>query len=277
MYQDIDVLLATKHKKEIAIRDPFEKAFRAKVHVPDDYDTDLFGTFTGEISRRGSPYQTVIEKAKQACDIYQFQYGIASEGSFGPHPTIPFVPGSTELMAFVDIRNDLVIVESEITTDTNFSYLDISIHDDYRHFLEKVSFGSHGLILRSVDDHSIIAKGVKDFDELRELLTFYFKSNNILRMETDMRAMMNPTRMRVIHELALKLVKRLQNSCKNCHTPGFGKVSVAGSLLCKYCGSETTQYQHRVLHCVKCDYHECLPRIDGLIESDPQYCTYCNP
>lgn len=277
MYHNIDILLATKHSKELAIREPFEKLLGAKIHVPENFDTDVFGTFTGEIPRRNTPYETVISKAKRACEIYQFDYGIANEGSFGPHPSIPYVPGNIELMAFVDNINAIVIVESEISTETNFAFIDITAQDDYQNFLKKIQFGSHGLILRSLDDQAIIAKGICEFDELKELLGFYFKNNHVLRLETDMRAMMNPTRMRVIHILAKKLVKRLLTTCKQCRTPGFGRQSVSGSLLCEYCDSETTLHQHRVLHCIKCDYQEYLPRVDGLVKADPQYCPYCNP
>jgi hypothetical protein len=93
-----------------------------------------------------------------------------------------------------------------------------------------------------------------------------------LRLETDMRAMMNPTRMQVINKLAIKLVKRLQCDCKQCKTPGFGKVSVKGNLLCALCGTETALYQLKVLSCIKCNYQEFIPRQDGMGKADPTFC-----
>jgi len=277
MYYNINIILASKHKKEMAIRKPFEDAFNANIFVPDDYDTDQFGTFTGEIPRQGTSYETVITKAKKACSCYNFDYGIANEGSFGHHPTVYFAPGDIELMSFIDNKNDIIIVESEITTETNFAHLDIAITDEYGPFLDRIKFGSHGLVLRAVDDNRLIAKGVNQIDDLRNLLKSNFKKYQIIRLETDMRAMMNPTRMKVINKLAVKLVNRVQNTCKKCKSPGFGKVTVSGRLLCKSCGSETDLYRQRVLECIKCDYWEYLPRKDGLNKSDPKYCPCCNP
>jgi hypothetical protein len=277
MYQRIDIILATKHKKEDAICKPFEDAFKAKLHVPDDYDTDRFGTFTGEISRQDTAYETVIKKAKEASLKYKFDYAIANEGSFGPHPTINFAPGDIELISFIDQKNDLVVVESEITTETNYAQLQITVLDDYTHFLEKIKFGSHGLIVRSMEDEAIIAKGINQVNELKTIVHSAFQYYETLRLETDMRAMMNPTRMSVINKLAIKLVKRLKCYCTQCKMPGFGKVSVKGNLLCALCCTETELYQFKVLSCIKCDYQEFIPRQDGIEKADPTYCSYCNP
>lgn len=277
MYSNIELILASKHKKELAIQKQFEDAFQAKIFVPSDYDTDRFGTFTGEIERQGTPYETVIAKAKEAGKAYGFDYAIANEGSFGPHPTICFSPGDVELMAFVDFRNDIVVVESEITTETNYAHLDITILDEYEKFLENIKFGSHGLILRALDNNNIIAKGINQIDDLCNLLKLNFQQYQTIRLETDMRAMMNPTRMKVINKLASKLVDRLRTNCKKCSMPGFGELSVSGRLLCEDCGSETEVYLHRVFQCVKCEHQEHFPRVDGLTQLDSKYCPYCNP
>lgn len=277
MLNEIDIILATKHKKELAIQGLFEAAFKARIFVPEDYDTDQFGTFTGEIPRLGSAQECVINKAKKACEEYNFQYGIANEGSFGPHPHMFFIPGDVELISFVDIKNDLIVVESEISTDTNFSVTDINHQSDYSEFLQKMKFGTHGLIVRGMSENTIIEKGVCDYGKLKKLLKTGFKKNEIIRLETDMRAMMNPTRMKVIHAAAKKLVKRLKSHCKVCNTPGFGKTSVMGKLLCSLCGIETELYQYIVKQCIKCDYQEHDERPDKLVESDPQHCHLCNP
>lgn len=277
MYKDINIVLATKHKKEQAIEKPFQDAFQAKLFVPDDYDTDQFGTFSGEIPRIESAYSAVINKAKLACQDYQFFYGVANEGSFGPHPSIYFLPADVELMSFVDVKNDIVVVESEITTETNYGYRDITISDSYDDFLVKMKFGSHGIILRALDNNYIIAKGVNTIDHLRSLLNANFRIYQKIRLETDMRAMMNPTRMGVISRLATKLIDRLKKYCKKCNAPGFGELSVTGRLLCGDCGAETELYKYRILECIKCDYKEHLPRADGLTKSDPKNCPYCNP
>lgn len=277
MYAGIDILLATKHQKEMALREPFQAAFSANLIVPPDFDTDQFGTFTGEIPRKADAYQTVIAKARSAAEAYHYDYVIASEGSFGPHPALSFSPGDAEWLCFLDVNRDLVIVEFDLTTETNYSHLEIKESDDYRHFLNKVKFGSHGLILRGMPNSHILAKGVTSENELVELLELYFKSYSIIRLETDMRAMFNPTRMSFIQKLADKLIARMKSICEKCQLPGFGKISVSGKLRCADCYAETELYQSRVLSCVKCDHQLSMDRPDGLREADPQYCPYCNP
>jgi hypothetical protein len=277
IYRDIDILLATKHKKEEAIKQPFEKAFAARIHVPEDYDTDQFGTFTAEIHRKDTPYATVIKKAKEAALKYEFDYAIANEGSFGPHPTIGFAPGDIEMMSFLDLKNEITIVESEVTTETNYSHLEITKDKEYEGYIQRVKFPSHGLIIKSLDNDEIIEKGITNLDKLRGIINVSFKKYKTLRLETDMRAMMNPTRMSVIQKLAFKLIDRLQKQCKKCKAPGFGELSVKGNLLCEYCNTKTELYQYRVLSCVKCDYQEEWPRTDGLRKANQSQCPFCNP
>ncbi len=277
MYQNADIILATKHRKEAAISLPFAEILQAQIIVPEGFDTDQFGTFSGEIERIGSAYETVIKKAQRASSLYGYDYAIASEGSFGPHPTFHFVPGGVELMSFIDTKHHLQVVETLITTDTNYSHIDIRQDSFYSDFLRHVKFGSHGIMISSLDDKTVLAKGVTKISELESILVNAFKKYSLIRLEADMRAMMNPTRMNVIRELALKLANRLKCLCEQCHTPGFGASSSRGKLLCSFCLTETHLYKYQVLKCVKCDFEKITPREDGLRFADQQHCPFCNP
>lgn len=277
MYDSVSIILATKHQKEQALRESFAAAFAANIFVPTDYDTDQFGTFTGEIERSLRPDETATLKATRAAQTYGYDFGLASEGSFGPHPTHYFSACDFEWLCFVDLTRDLVIIESDLTTETNYAYLDIKPSDSYQHFLEQVKFQNHALILRGMTTKTILAKGVQSRAELDQLLRAHFQHEDVIRLETDMRALFNPTRMQFIQRLGLKLITRMKTFCQRCHAPGFGKITVRGSLPCADCCSETGLYEHRVLSCVKCDYEESHPRADGLLHADPQYCFHCNP
>ncbi|HAT9490883.1 TPA: hypothetical protein JBD00_06580 [Legionella pneumophila subsp. pneumophila] len=277
-YQNQRVLLASKHQKEKAIQPPFEEKLGCRIHVPADYDTDQFGTFTGEIPRKASAYETLILKAKAAAKQFGYRYVISSEGSFGPHPQLYFCPADTELMAFVDLDNDLIIAEHEVSTETNYSHIDISATDDYEAFLNKAKFPSHGIIVRALNsEENYIQKGICEREQLKTAIQKAFTYSTTIRLETDIRAMMNPLRMNVINKLAVKLVHRIQQYCPQCHTPGFGKISSEGHLACISCGTPTELYLRKVLNCLKCEFKTYQARDDGLEFADQRYCPYCNP
>lgn len=278
MYRGKPVVLATKHQKEAVIRPVFEKGLGCSIHVPMLYDTDQFGTFTNEIPRKLSAYETLIQKAKEAAYQFGYHYAIASEGCFGSHPDLYVVPGDTELMAFIDLDNDLIIAEMEISTETNYGHKDITTPNEHDDFLKKMKFPSHGLIVRALGSETTwLEKGIRQHEQLKASIEKAFQYSDTVRLETDMRAMMNPLRMQVIKSLAIKLEKRIQQHCPQCHTPGFGKMTTDGNLTCQSCDTPTRLYRRKVLSCLKCEYKTHQERDDGLAFSDSQNCPYCNP
>lgn len=275
-YKNQSVLLASKHEKEKAIAKVFFDTLSCTLDVQ-EFDTDQFGTFTGEIARTLSPYDTCLLKAKRAAEDYGYDLAIASEGSFGAHPAFPFIPSDHEIMVFLDRKNNWVIAEQYTTPKTNYSMMTITPQTAIEDFLEKAGFPEHALTLQTNSDKRVIAKGVRDIETLQAALRLGFQHEKELFLATDMRAMMNPLRMQAISELAKKLALRIQCSCPNCFTPGFGFKKTSGSLLCNDCTSPTSLYRQEVWGCIQCDYQETHPRKDGLETAKPQYCHYCNP
>ena len=98
-----------------------------------------------------------------------------------------------------------------------------------------------------------------------------------LKLETDMRAMMNPTSMSIIGQLATKLVNRVATNCIQCDTPGFGNVEKTGHLCCEICHNKTRIPKYIDKKCLKCDYFERQEIDKSKGYADPQYCDYCNP
>lgn len=275
-YKDYSVLLASKHEKEKAVADVFLNRLSCTVCV-EAFDTDKFGTFTGEIPRSLSPYDTCVLKAQTAAKHYGYQLALASEGSFGPHPSLPFMPSDHEIMVFIDLKNDWTIAEHLITEKTNYNMMTIDSKTDLSDFLNKVGFPTHALTLQTNADKTLIAKGIQDEDSLDNALNIGFKMDKELFLATDMRAMMNPTRMDAIRELADKLANRILSCCPSCTTPGFGFKNTTGHLLCSLCGSSTALYAQEVWSCIQCEYIERHSRKDALQEADPKFCDYCNP
>jgi hypothetical protein len=276
VYENRLVLLASKHEKEQAIEPVFRKTLACTLCV-EEIDTDQFGTFTGETPRALSAYETCVLKAKYAANEKKYVLSIASEGSFGPHPSNPFMPYAHEIMVFVDLENDWIISEQLRTTNTNYNMMTINKNTPLDSFLRSTAFPSHSLTLQSADKLDIIAKGINSPHQLEASLSDGFKKYNELFIATDMRAMMNPTRMQTLVELAEKLAIRIKSRCPGCDVPGFGFKSVKGHLPCSLCRNDTTMYQCEEWGCIQCDYQEQRPRKDHLLFADPKYCDYCNP
>ena len=109
------LLIATKHEKEKVIAPILEKELGVKCFVVKNFDTDKLGTFTGEIDRIDDPITTVRNKCIMAMELMNCDLAIASEGSFGAHPTIYFVPADDEFLIFIDKKNGLEIIAREIS------------------------------------------------------------------------------------------------------------------------------------------------------------------
>ena len=147
MLQGKQIILATKHHKEIVIRPIMEHSLGCQLIVPEDYDTDQFGTFTGEKDRLLPPKEMVLHKARVAMQRFGYRFGIASEGSFGPHPLLPFSPYHEELLAFVDQDNCLEVIVQKVTVETNYAMQEFTIHDSFENYLNQIKFPLHKLLV----------------------------------------------------------------------------------------------------------------------------------
>ena len=69
------LVIATKHKKENVIAPLLEQYLSVKCIVPEDFDTDELGTFTGEIERKDDALSTVRQKCLLAMEQTQVELG----------------------------------------------------------------------------------------------------------------------------------------------------------------------------------------------------------
>jgi len=268
------------HAKEAAFASAAE-LLGAQLIVPHGVDTDAFGTFTGEIERQGDMRETAIAKARAGMSKAGCSIGIASEGSFAPLPAAPFLSQNLELAVLVDRERDIVVVESVASLETNFSAIEVNDNRMLKEWLTRVGFPEHGLIVRSIggDAQPVNIKGIRSARELQQAIK---KARNaapseVISLETDMRAHMNPTRMRVIAEAANRLATRLNTLCPGCGSPGWGQVDQVGGLPCADCGLPTTWIKHVINGCPACPHRSDEDRDDGLAAADPQHCAACNP
>jgi len=278
MFKGRNLVIATKHEKEKVIAPLLEQALGVLCFVKDGFDTDTLGTFTGEVERELDPIATARQKCLLAMELGNCDLGIASEGSFGAHPSIFFASADDEFLIFIDKKNNLEIIVRELSMQTNFNGREIKTEKELLDFAELVKFPSHGLILRkSKSDTSAIIKGITTTSQLKQAFRKLMDTSDAIYAETDMRAMYNPSRMTVIENATKKLVEKINSCCPQCRIPGFGVTAVKKGLECSLCGSPTKATLSFIYSCQICNFikEEMYP--NKKTSEDPMYCDYCNP
>lgn len=278
MFEGRKLVIATMHGKERVIAPLLEKELGVTCILPEHFNSDSLGTFTGEKEREDDPLTTARKKCMLAMELTGCDFGIANEGSFGPHPSLYFIGADDELILFIDKKNNLEIVAREISTDTNFSYKEIHNEEQLLDFATQVSFPSHGLILRkSRESNNGIVKGITDPIILLDTYKSMAPKYTVVCVETDMRAMFNPTRMMVIEKVTKKLVEKIKSSCPQCQKPGFSITDAKSGLKCDLCGSPTRSVLAYIYQCTHCGYSEEKMYPHQKQTEDPMYCDRCNP
>ncbi|NDC78436.1 MAG: hypothetical protein EBZ67_11265 [Chitinophagia bacterium] len=272
------LLIATRHGKERVLAPILGPGLGVVCQAVPELDTDLLGTFTGEVERVLSPLNAAREKCRLAMELTGHDLALASEGSFGPHPSIPFLPADEELLLLVDRRNALEIAVRECSLHTNFSSAQVSTEEQLMAFARGVFFPSHALILRGgPSEQSGIRKGISRMDDLLAGFQSLLERHGSVHVETDMRAMYNPTRMGVIEKAGRKLLERCLSPCPACGRPGFGVREVRIGLPCTDCGTPTRGVLARILGCDGCGHQREEIHPDGITGEDPGHCDVCNP
>ncbi|WP_017669028.1 DUF6671 family protein [Sandarakinorhabdus sp. AAP62] len=268
-YSGLRVSLATQHGKARALAPPLARRLGLIVE-PVAIATDAFGTFTGTTLRAGTAAEAALAKARAGMAASGLDLGLASEGSFGPHPWLPFGAGGVETLAFVDAPRGLELTLSAVSRRTNFAQHEVTDGGDIAPFLTRIGFPSHALVVKGPDG-AVLATGVQDMATLSPLA---WPGN---RLETDMRAHMNPTRMAAIRALAGRLAARLGTRCPACGAPGWGQVDLLRGLPCSSCNQPTQGVLAIIDGCGVCAHRGKRPRPDGVTAASPASCDWCNP
>jgi rubrerythrin len=159
MFRNQTAILGTMHLKERWIGPILEDALGLKVVVPSDlgisFNTDDFGSFSGVIPRTGNQLEAARAKAKHAMALTPYSIAIASEGSFGPDPTVGLLPCNRELVLLLAHSKDeppfeppFEIVGQAMSLSTNFSHQVVSTQEELMAFALAAGFPAHGLLLK---------------------------------------------------------------------------------------------------------------------------------
>lgn len=270
------MLIATKHQKESVLKPVLEQHLGVQA-VTTYIDTDRFGTFTGEIDREKSAFETARQKCILANELTGEKLILASEGSFGAHPVLGFVPADEEMLLLKDFQYGVEYRAKVISTQTNFAGASHYEWDQVLFFASEVKFPSHGLIVKKEkDDTTHVLKNITDWTQLKEAFQYFKSKYGKAFVETDMRAMNNPSRMKVIEEAAHKLVNVIYTICPVCSSPGFEVKDVQKGLPCSYCNAPTQTAKAYVHHCQFCGHSE-TRSLQKKEKEDPMFCDECNP
>jgi hypothetical protein len=278
MFQGRALLVATQHAKEKVMAPLLQEALGVFCEVRSDFNTDQFGTFTGEVARVASPLDTLRAKCYAAMDRYLVDLAVASEGSFGPHPSLYFIPADDEFVMLADRKNKLEIFARELSTETNFGQTEVTRWDELKAFAIEHKFPTHALILKNAPENfTTVVKGITQWDRLEMVFSEFRQKQTRVFVETDMRACFNPTRMNVIEEATKKLIKKILSVCPQCQMPGFDAVELISGLPCSWCGSPTRSVLSVIYQCTHCQYRSEKKYPNEKTVEDPAACDRCNP
>lgn len=268
------------HQKEKVIAPILASELGVQCIVPKNFDTDKFGTFTREIKRTGDMYDAAKAKLNAAMEVSGCDLGVASEGSFGVHPSIPFIQSNLELMLLIDKKNNLEVRGHYRSSETNMDSKYVSTVTEAIEFAKKCGFPEHGIIVRRTENGKyFLYKDIQTIDDLEhratKVLRLPFTSKVFL--ETDMRAHKNKTRMKNITLSTQDLIKNIKSECPKCKTPGFVITDIKKGLLCSSCGSPTDLPTLEVFSCSKCNHQKKVKIIKYGKYANPEQCEICNP
>lgn len=277
-YQGCDVALLTQHGKQEVLGEPLERALGCRLVHTQNYDTDLLGTFTGDVARKGSQRDAAKRKALIGMHLTGARVGVASEGSFGQDPYAGLMPWNTELLLWVDSRQGIEVVgmaqgpaQSQHATVKSLSAL--------HQFALEARFPEHHLVLRPEHaHHPAVVKGIQDRHSLEaafHLMAGQSRQGGVY-VENDLRAFCNPTRQAIIRAAADDLVRKLLSECPQCKTPGYAPTRQTPGLPCRACGSKTRLPMGEVWRCHACA-HEAQHPVKTGTWAEPSTCDVCNP
>jgi len=273
-------VLATMHRKEQVMQPLLETGLSLDIFVPTDFDTDQFGTFTREKTRHGNQLEAARKKARAAMKKYGYQVGIASEGSFGMHPSILLLPSNLELVVLIDDTQGIEVVGQARSSKVLAQGKQVQSVSEALACATEWGFPDQGVILRRSEQSTRnIYKDITTKEELaataQQLLRWPWARS--LYLETDMRAHRCPARMETIAAATRDLVARYNVHCPECAAPGFQPVSMAGTATCQRCQLPTDVPYTQTHECQRCQHQAVMPIVEAPATVSPGECARCNP
>ena len=280
-YSGRTAVLATKHGKLGQIAPSMRSALAIEV-VDVSVDTDQLGTFSGEIPRTLSDLNCAIAKARLAMTERGSDLGMASEGTFSPHPDVPWLTTDRELVVLVDDRLDHVFWEYVVSTEIPAISETVGTDEDLTSLAIRADLPRHAVIVRPSTtlahgvDH-LVHKGIRQTTDLIEAVhaSCAASATHQAVVMTDFRAHCCPSRQAVISAAAKRLAHRVASCCRECGAAGWGRVDIIRGVPCRECRRPVPIVRAEVDGCWRCGLR--IERSAGEPDADPGTCERCNP
>ena len=269
------VALITKHEKARWIA-PYLAPLGYDVFESSIFDTDILGTFSGEVERTLSPMDAALTKAKKACELTNTDWGLGSEGSFGGGPAPGMINWNDELLCLYQASTGIAIY-AHAAGPTSIQDLTLNGRVPIKQKLllypkQLWILCSEKGVQEGVQKH--IQKGLSA-EQLLDSLEKITVSSPKVTIEPDLRAMNCPERQQMIAKAAEDLVRRLSETCPECQAFNFVVKEKQSGLPCSLCTLPTEQAKSWTRVCDGCGF-----RTDEAVlqkSADPTYCQFCNP
>jgi len=268
-------VVVTRHGKEKLI-EPALAGLGLRFLPKPLVDTDQYGTFTRKIGRAASQRNAVLAKAQAGLDLVpDADFALASEGAFGPHPHIPFVPSGLEMIALLERKSGKAVIGRHLTIATNFMHTVARSWVDVEAFAGRIGLAGQAMLVMESRHGPVLATEPIDEDVLKTVCESGIETSGSVWLEVDMRADMNPARMDAIAAAAADLVRRLEARCPRCHHPDW-TARLRSGRPCACCSGPTIEAFVEEYFCEHCGHFDERP-IDPERKGEPAQCTYCNP
>ena len=276
-YQGQTVAFLTQHGKESLVRPVLEPALGCTVQRAEGYDTDLLGTFSGEVKRIEGQLQTARTKARIGMQLLGTPLGMASEGAVVPDPFGGLMPWNIELLVWLDDAHQIEVV-GMAQGPARSLHRGLRSWPELEKFAHEAGFPEHHLVLRpQSEDDPRTRKGLHAWAELERAFDACQReaSNQMVYAENDHRAFGSPTRQAMIVRATADLLQKLQSTCPQCTLPGFAVSGHTPGLPCRLCGHPTRLARAYTWRCASCGHHRDEPVRQA--HADPGRCDHCNP
>lgn len=259
----------TMHDK-LPLVAPALSALGFSLQLASGFDTDQLGTFSGEISRRLSPVETALQKARLAIELTGCRFGLGSEGSFGGGPMPGLVNWDQEILALIDSQSgqQIIAVAAGPVGVGRWTF----DSEQLLHLALSRETPGQAQILQ-LNGHCY--KGLTDAAEILALLHQHgWQPGTEISMQPDLRAMHCPERQQYIRKAAEQLASQLLQCCPQCQAPDFTVKQREAGLLCLVCRRPTSLLRFEHYRCDCCGFER---RAEIEQYAPPDCCSHCNP